>query len=210
MRQTVIVSALTAVITVVLSVVALNQLGAGTVSSANTPDIAGPSILPSSEDGQLQGDTDCDGDVDAVDGLGVLIDVAALDALAQQEPCTDVGNLIPLGEGVPGPQGEQGVPGPAGPAGPQGPAGLSGVEIVTGSEDYVAGPALSATATCSDGKRVIGGGGAVVGSPMVNDVGLTDTEPNFDETGWVATAQPFGSNTSWSLTAYAICANVPE
>ena len=94
MRQTIIVSALTAVITVVLSVFALNQLRAGTVSSASTQNMSASANLPSSEDGQIQGDTDCDDDVDAVDALGVLINVAALEALGQQEPCTDIANLI--------------------------------------------------------------------------------------------------------------------
>jgi len=128
MRQTVIVSALTAVVTVVLSVVVLNQLGAGTVSSASVSDISVDSNLASSEDSdQIQGDTDCDGDVDAVDGLGVLVDVAALEALGQQEPCVDVGSVIPAGEGIPGPAG------PAGPQGEQGPQGGQGAPGEQGS-----------------------------------------------------------------------------
>ena len=93
MRQTIIVSALTAVITVVLSVLVLNQLGAGTVSSASDSAIPASSNLPYGEDGQLQGDTDCDNDVDAVDALGVLVDVGALTALAQRQPGTVGRNL---------------------------------------------------------------------------------------------------------------------
>ena len=147
MRQTVVVSAVTAIITVVISVVVLNQLGAGTASSASVQDISA-SGSPSSDDGQIQGDTDCDGDVDAVDGLGVLVDVAALEALGQQEPCTDVGNVIPAGEGIPGPQGEPGPPGPAGSQGPQGPAGPQGEQgIVLWANVREDGTLVSGTAT---------------------------------------------------------------
>ncbi|MCH8814553.1 MAG: hypothetical protein IH957_05550 [Chloroflexi bacterium] len=53
MRQTVIVSALTAVITVVLSVVVLNQLGPGTVSSASNSAVSASTTLPSSEEAQI-------------------------------------------------------------------------------------------------------------------------------------------------------------
>lgn len=39
----------------------------------------------------LAGDMDCDGDIDSVDGLGILRRVGGLPGLPQQEPCPDVG-----------------------------------------------------------------------------------------------------------------------
>ena len=62
-------------------------------------------------DSILQGDTDCDGDVDAQDALIGLRFVGGLD-VQQSEPCPDVGTLA----AIPGPQGPQGSQGPAGPA----------------------------------------------------------------------------------------------
>lgn len=212
MRQTVIVSALTAVVTVVLSVVVLNQLGAGTVSSASTADISASSSLPSSEgDGQIQGDTDCDGDVDAVDGLGVLVDVAALDALGQQEPCTDVGTVIPAGEGIPGPQGEQGPPGPQGETGPAGPAGIpavSGWEIVTAQTVTDSTGSKGIEVLCPAGKRVLGGGGD---TDLLFNVAINDSHPTDGNDGWVVRATELNaSNSIWRIIAFAICANVAE
>jgi len=206
MRQTVIVSALTAVVTVVLSVLVLNQLGAGAVSSASAPDISVSNGLPSSEDGQIQGDTDCDGDVDAVDGLGVLVNVAALDALAQQEPCTDVADVIPAGEGIPGPQGPTG---PQGEQGPAGPPGISGVEVVIEQGDDPS-PAKSASAICDDGKVVLGGGAQVTGNTI--DVALYQSRPLDNPAGWFAVAARVDllPASNWQVTAYAVCANVAE
>jgi hypothetical protein len=223
MRQTVIVSTLTAVVTVVLSVVVLNQLGAGTVSSASVPDISASSAVPSSEGGQVQGDTDCDGDVDAIDGLGVLVDVVALEALSQQEPCTDVGNVIPGGAGgTPGPQGEQGPqgePGPVGLAGPQGEqgpqgergetgaTGLSGIsdyEIVTETSPTSTNTVRAAFAPCPAGMKVIGGGGSVVGAA------LGTSAPLLDGTTWAAFSEVVAPTSNATVTAYAICANVAE
>ena len=215
MRQTIIVSALTAVITVVLSVLVLNQLGAGTVSSASDSAIPASSNLPSGEDGQLQGDTDCDNDVDAIDALGVLVDVAALAALAQQEPCTDVGNLIPLGEGIPGPQGEQGpvgpqgAQGPVGSPGPQGEPGISGYEIVDGESVPNNNSAQSTSVLCPVGKKIVAGGARALGGGGF--VALTDSGPSDDLTGWFAQAvEHTPTSNLWTVRIVIACANVVE
>ena len=234
MRQTVIVSAITAVVTVVLSVVVLNQFGAGIVSSASDPNISASGKPPSSEDGQIQGDTDCDGDVDAVDGLGVLVDVAALDALAQQEPCVDVGNVIPAGEGIPGPagpqgpegpqgppgptgepgpQGEQGQQGPQGLPGPQGDPGISGYQVVEETHfinnDSTSGVILNVA--CPGGKNAVGGG--VKSDDSFPDAFVAGTYPSADHTGWTTyylTEDLLRLANPSILTFYAICANVAE
>jgi len=212
MRQTVIVSAVTAVITVVLSIVVLNQVGAGTVSSASAPDIPASSNLTSSQDGQVQGDTDCDGDVDAVDGLGVLVNVAALDALNQQEPCTDVADVIPAGEGVPGPAGPPGPQGPQGEPGPEGPAGVTDIELVDEAYPADGFNVKFANAECPDGKKVLGGG---IGNPSgYASLAPVDNRPHDDLGGWfgqvhvadVSNPPPF----DWGIIVYAVCANVAQ
>ncbi|MFQ5474071.1 MAG: hypothetical protein ACE5FA_14470, partial [Dehalococcoidia bacterium] len=40
------------------------------------------------------GDIDCDDDIDAIDQLGILRDVAELLPLLQNEPCPDIGILL--------------------------------------------------------------------------------------------------------------------
>ena len=89
-------------------------------SSATVPLQDAASLHPSSQAvDQIKGDIDCDGDVDAVDALKDLRHVAAL-GFVQTEPCTDVGLVIPAGDGL---QGAQGAQWPVGPDGAPGPAG---------------------------------------------------------------------------------------
>ena len=215
MRQTIIVSVLSAVVTVVLSVVVLNQLGAGTVSSAGAPDISAASTVPSSEDGQIQGDTDCDGDVDAVDGLGVLVNVVAFEALVQQEPCTDITNLIPAGDGVPGPQGPQGEQGPVGPQGEpgaDGPAGVTEIELVMVIGAKSSSSGKFENAECPDGKKVLGGGIDLPNSYA--SLAVKDNRPHADLGGWFGQAHVADESNpppfDWGVNVYAICANVAE
>ena len=58
-------------------------------TSTATP---GPTGTPSGK--SLMGDLDCDGDIDPVDALGDLRHVAGLSPVAQQEPCTDIGDPV--------------------------------------------------------------------------------------------------------------------
>lgn len=77
-----------------------------TVAPTPTPETATPTPSPTGTPGPTptptpsptpvqpavkHGDIDCDGDVDAVDMLGILIYIAGLDPLQQTEPCPDVG-----------------------------------------------------------------------------------------------------------------------
>jgi len=146
-----------------------------------------------------------------------------------------VGPPGPAGpQGVPGPQGLTGPAGPqglTGPAGPPGAPGASGVEIVTAvgaytdNSDIVRHPEVSvvaayktATATCPQGKRVIGGGGQVieVSAPTLEPdvlhpdairiVHLGASYPSGNG-AWTVEAGATGG-IAWQLTAYAICATV--
>lgn len=121
-------------------------------------------------------------------------------------------------QGVPGPEGAEGPEGPEGPAGPagqngqpgndgatgpQGPAGISDYETVRNANLN----GSSATVRCPAGKRVLGGGATVGGSPPW---ALTTSAPWYPiggGEGWEAVAQPI-KGTFVQVTVTAICANV--
>ena len=215
MRHTILIATLSSVVASVLTTVVIggSLFGAGTASSSNTPvDVEG-AISPGGLEGLLQGDADCDSDVGTRDSQGILRYVLQQPALSQDEPCPDIATLIPSGEGVPGPQGPagpQGEQGPQGEEGPAGPSGISGLIIVAESEDYEGGPIASAEALCPDGKKVVGGGGSIGGSPVQGDAGLRFSAPNSEGDGWIVQGQPYTPDAILSMTAYAICANVAE
>ena len=104
--------------------------------------------------------------------------------------------------GAQGPQGPQGPQGAPGPPGPRGVPGISGYEIATSSFTIGLFSENEATATCSSGKRVLGGGIANVSGGM--DVQVTGPVGNNAWRGRLYN----GKWTSTSATVYAICANV--
>jgi hypothetical protein len=96
-------------------------------------------------------------------------------------------------QGLPGPQGQPGVSGPAGPA------GVSGYEIINNLGTLPLNGTVAVIATCSAGKRVIGGGYVV---PSV-----LDTAPLSRPEGNNAWRVDFKSNGgSGDASVYAICA----
>lgn len=136
------------------------------------------------------------------------------------------GNVGPQGEtgaqgnagsqGIQGPagsKGDTGLQGPAGAAGPIGPAGLAGLEWVSvtssrGDYDFF----TTVTASCPSGKIVIAGGyDYSIGSGRVQvfkshpDINLKGSSM---PTAWVVYAERETLQfTSWTVTAYALCAN---
>ena len=97
-------------------------------------------------------------------------------------------------QGIPGPQGLPGAMGPAGPA------GVSGYEIINNVGELPPNGTVAVIATCSAGKRVIGGGYVV---PAIGDmVGLSRPE---GDNAWGRV--DFKSNGgSGAASVYAICA----
>lgn len=108
--------------------------------------------------------------------------------------------------------------GPRGRRGAQGVPGISGLERVFASSATNSNSSKSANAICPPGKRVIGSGGQHVG-------GLTGTDPNeltdvvidqiapSDENTipgnvLVSAFEEEPTNASWSVNAFALCANV--
>jgi hypothetical protein len=107
------------------------------------------------------------------------------------------GETGPIGpQGPAGAQGETGATGPAGPKGDTGPAGddgVSGYQLVTGS-----GSNNTSTASCPNGKKVIGGGANASSNATIGS-----SYPS-SQTTWTVTNRA-GTG---SVTAYAICATV--
>jgi hypothetical protein len=130
----------------------------------------------------------------------------------------ETGNTGPSGS--PGPQGPKGETGATGNAGPP---GLSGVEILQSSSAGGSDSSKTAIASCPAGKMVIGTGYDLVGAKTAGtlfpneelDVIVDSVVPAFNAQPqlWQVFVQAFEdapTNSSWSVIAYAICANVSE
>jgi hypothetical protein len=104
-----------------------------------------------------------------------------------------------------------GPPGANGEQGAKGAPGVSGLqEVVTSSVVNTDTPKL-ATATCPAGKRAIGGG-ATHSNASPSEVAIDQIQPSDENTvpGHVTvSAHRTGATaTSWSVTAFVLCANV--
>lgn len=116
--------------------------------------------------------------------------------------------------GAPGPQGPQGPQGPAGAKGDKGDTGatggpgISGLVRVSAESPFNNTAAKSATATCPAGKRLIGTGAEISGA--LGLVVIDDLTPLASGTAVLATGYqiPGTTATTWSVTAYALCATV--
>jgi hypothetical protein len=112
--------------------------------------------------------------------------------------------------------GARGRQGPAGPAGANGAAGASGAKGDPGMSGYEYKSASSASdstdfksveATCSAGKKAVGGGGFLFSNDATAPFALVRSQPGTST--WLAQAKElsvFAGN--WSLSSYAICVNV--
>ena len=113
-------------------------------------------------------------------------------------------------DGPAGPQGAigpAGVAGPVGPTGPVGPAAVSGYEVVSAVSTNN-GSTMTQTATCPTGKKVLGGGANTTNS----NLHIVGSAPSgtLNQTAWTATADRIAQvgGSQYTLTVYAICANV--
>lgn len=90
---------------------------------------------------------------------------------------------------------------------PSYPLALRGYEIVSAITEMNAFSVKSASARCSSGKKVLGGGAAILGS---TEAALFWNGPARSPGGgsWTAAAQSGHTNGTWSLEVYAICAKV--
>jgi hypothetical protein len=107
-----------------------------------------------------------------------------------------------LPTGPPGPKGAKGDKGDVGPA------GISGYQIAEVTSPSNSSP-KAVTAPCPNGKRVLGGGVAVA-SPS-GTIATASVDGPFGTDGWNATIRELTPTSAvWSVTVYAICANVTE
>ena len=201
MRHTILIATLSSVVASVLTTVVIGGsfFGVGTANSASAPIEAEGAISPGGVEGLIQGDVDCGKNVSPVDSLKVLRHDAGL-SVQQDEPCPDIGTVIPAGEGPPGPQGPAG---PQGEQGPQGAPGITDVELVVDSlVDSSQQKGLETP--CPNGKTAIGGGAA-------SEELLNASFPTEELSGWQGTAEEAVPNANdWLLLVFAICANVAE
>lgn len=169
---TITISARTVVLAAVVAVAA--------VAAFYATDALGSGEAP---DQIIQGDTDCDGDVDAVDALQDLRYVAGL-PVNQNSPCIAIGSVA----AIPGPQGPQGPPGPAGEP------GLSLFANVTSDGTIKSGTATGAELIGGDKYEVSFGqdvsdcaavasigwneGGSFAPNALVREVHAGDPDPN--------------------------------
>jgi hypothetical protein len=121
--------------------------------------------------------------------------------------------------GPTGPQGTTGNTGPTGATGTTGAPGLSGLQTVTLASVNNSISPKEAAVLCPAGKRVIGGGASLLGGSVASGptdlaatVALKSSRPLTLASGdaWTARAEEIapGFDGNWSLTIYAICANV--
>ena len=120
--------------------------------------------------------------------------------------------------GLTGPAGVDGVDGADGAIGPQGPIGLTGpaggldaVERVMMVNSVAETKGVqTATASCSAGKKVIGGGYEITRGTLVASnqykLALDYNRPNSALTGWEVRLTDSGTGQTWGLTVWAICA----
>lgn len=129
-------------------------------------------------------------------------------------PQGPVGDIGP--QGLTGPTGERGQTGSSGPQGPrpQGPAGPSGSQLVVGTPVTSAANAprnttVTATASCSVGKVLLGGGALVTTTATYKErAQLVASYPTAVGT-WtgvgVVSLAALGGGQTMTVTAYALC-----
>ena len=142
--------------------------------------------------------------------LGVVFQDKADVTLGAAGPQGQQGATGPAGPQ--GPQGQQGIPGPIGPVGPQGPSGtsaISGYEIVENAGGISYSEALSGAsrvASCSAGKKILGGG-CIATWQLQQYANRPYSANNSWQCSWHYDNPQISGSASYHV--YAICATVP-
>ncbi len=130
------------------------------------------------------------------------------------------------GDSIPGPKGDQGIQGIQGEVGPKGDTGLQGIQGpvgpagqdgtsgsgsgISGWEKVMAATTSAGTdqtfsATCTSGKKVIGGGYATSNAVTYLTYYALENYPSTDNS-WTATVHRANSGgATWTLNVYALC-----
>ena len=156
-----------------------------------------------------KGDTGATGDTGDTGGTGLQGPQGNTGAKGNTGSQGPQGNTGAKGNtGSQGPKGNTGANGNTGSQGPKGDIGISGYEIVTNTSVSNSFGFKEVTATCPGTKQVLGGG-TFINTPT-SRVATLDSRPTMTSpAGWTASAgETEGDVGNWSLTVYAICANV--
>lgn len=102
----------------------------------------------------------------------------------------------------------QGPKGDKGDKGDTGEPGVSGYQIVTATNAVNNATTNTATAPCPAGKRALGGGSGTSFVNVANGPFVYASRPSPQGSGW-SVSMASAVATSWTTTAYAICATVP-
>jgi hypothetical protein len=106
-----------------------------------------------------------------------------------------------------GPKGDKGDKGDKGAKGDTGSTGLTGVEIVTVNGAPQSGVFTVVSASCPEGKRIIGGGARIaIAGAFYDDVAIESSYPLTQKTWQAVGSEVNATAGNWILTAYAICA----
>lgn len=185
MRHVMVAAVGAAVVASLVVTVLMNGMlfSATPVSSAGQP-VSEPEEI-------IQGDVDCDDDVDSVDALKDLQHIAEL-AVAQNDPCPDVGTTAAI-------------------PGPPGPPGISGYEGVAAQSTENSDSPKSVTASCPDGKSIMGGGaGVFIGGGSIALLSIIESRPVGSAWKAKATEISGGTTADWSLEVRAICVTLGD
>jgi hypothetical protein len=97
-----------------------------------------------------------------------------------------------------------GPTGPAGATGPPGPPGVSAVERVEVTSPSSSVGIKQQAIPCPGGKRLLGGGARLNGGGQA--VALQQSFPDNDNVFRAMGREIVGTNASWSITVFAVCA----
>jgi hypothetical protein len=105
--------------------------------------------------------------------------------------------------------GATGAQGPKGDTGLPGEPGMSGYVQVNAFSAGDSSQEQSATATCPQGTKVVGGGAVINTGGSRVDLALASSLPISDGSGWAASGVETTAHAgTWTVNARAICANV--
>ena len=118
----------------------------------------------------------------------------------------------PGATGQQGPQGPEGPQGPQGPQGQQGPAALLGFQVVEASTQSQTSVFTTAVAECPAGKRLIGGGFAILGAvgDAEGDGPRVLRNHKWNGESWIVDAvapNGYSPTRQYTVFAYAHCVN---
>jgi len=136
--------------------------------------------------------------------------VRSKDIRTDQLQCADVrdGSLLAV-DFKAGELGATGTQGPKGDTGLQGDPGMSGYVQVDAFSAGDSSQEQSATATCPQGTKALGGGATINTGGSRVDLALASSLPRFDGSGWAAIGVETTAHAgTWAVNARAICANV--